>query len=266
MHLGKCETWRLLPFIVPVSSHPNMSSRNCHKFAFPSQAVLGGSTLPKMEDVWFFTSKIWTLWSLTNGEHVSLSSFCSRWIICVTYKILTSNFNFFAGNHSPRLLRHKSGVDLAQERPDCRQHHGGEFSWTAHTVTSVYIQRPLLHRHVSSNIPPLDWNPTHILFSILFSQPQKEQLTVIYKTYLTLCLKSLPPKHGIGQSEAEVSKIVEALILVYEEVGKAYSRSKQSHYQFTSRHLTSWVFGMMCYELETEETSPLGNYIQLSVK
>jgi len=94
-------------------------------------------------------------------------------------------------------------------------------------------------------------------------EPLKEQLMVIYKTYLTLCLKSLHPTSEIGESVEEVGKIVEGMISVYDGVKKAFPRLKQSHYQFTSRDLTNWVFGMMRYDLGTVETVPLDDFIQV---
>jgi dynein heavy chain 2 len=88
--------------------------------------------------------------------------------------------------------------------------------------------------------------------------PSTDQLQAVYSAYLQPVLHHSLHSHPFWSSVAKIHSLANSMINVYEKVRSKFTVDDHSHYIFTPRDLTRWVFNLLRYPLSDDSTSPQG--------
>ncbi|CAL4157019.1 unnamed protein product, partial [Meganyctiphanes norvegica] len=83
--------------------------------------------------------------------------------------------------------------------------------------------------------------------------PDREQLVNVYSVYLQSVMNVLCPKHPAWTTPAKCQQLAASMIQVYQQVRETFSVDDYSHYLFTPRDLTRWVFGLLRYDIADDK-------------
>eukprot|EP01116_Phalansterium_solitarium_P024805 TRINITY_DN91_c0_g1_i4.p1 TRINITY_DN91_c0_g1~~TRINITY_DN91_c0_g1_i4.p1 ORF type:complete len:4085 (+),score=2013.94 TRINITY_DN91_c0_g1_i4:171-12425(+) len=96
---------------------------------------------------------------------------------------------------------------------------------------------------------PLTTRFTSLMRIHYLAYPSRDQLQLIYSTYLDAALSSSVPKDSPFAKKENRSKLAGSMLDLYEQVKSKFSVDDYSHYLFTPRDLTKWVLGFNRYDL-----------------
>ena len=102
---------------------------------------------------------------------------------------------------------------------------------------------------------PLSTRFSSIIRIFSINEPDKEQLEVIYSSYLYTVLKEIVPGHPIWANPGKVSGLSSSMVNLYHQMKSSFSVDDNNHYLFTPRDLSRWCIGMMRYKLEDNDKS-----------
>lgn len=99
---------------------------------------------------------------------------------------------------------------------------------------------------------PLTTRFTSLMRICYVGYPSKEQLQLIYSTYIDGALSG-PDCDTMWRSKQNKQKLAAAIVDIYEQTKSKFSVDDFSHYRFTPRELTKWVLGLLHYDLENQD-------------
>eukprot|EP01116_Phalansterium_solitarium_P024802 TRINITY_DN91_c0_g1_i1.p1 TRINITY_DN91_c0_g1~~TRINITY_DN91_c0_g1_i1.p1 ORF type:complete len:4098 (+),score=2051.07 TRINITY_DN91_c0_g1_i1:208-12501(+) len=94
---------------------------------------------------------------------------------------------------------------------------------------------------------PLTTRFTSLMRIHYLAYPSRDQLQLIYSTYLDAALPNLPANSAFS-SKQNRAKLANSMLDLYEQVKSKFSVDDYSHYLFTPRDLTKWVLGFLRYD------------------
>ncbi len=74
-------------------------------------------------------------------------------------------------------------------------------------------------------------------------QPDREQLQIVYSSYLGAVMRDQAPGHPVWSQESKTGQLASTMVEIFQQLRKTYSVDDHSHYLFTPRHLTEWTIG-----------------------
>jgi len=98
---------------------------------------------------------------------------------------------------------------------------------------------------------PLNTRFTSIVRVAYMSYPDREQLQIIYGSALSAALTPQVASHPVWKQPSNIAKLAGTMIDFYDQVRASFSVDDRRHYLFTPRDLTSWVLGLMRYDLSS---------------
>ncbi|XP_076054654.1 dynein cytoplasmic heavy chain beethoven [Oratosquilla oratoria] len=88
--------------------------------------------------------------------------------------------------------------------------------------------------------------------------PDREQLINVYSAYIGPVLLEVAPNHPAWSSSTKAQQLATSMVHVYQQVRSSFSLDDYSHYLYTPRDLTQWVFGLLRYDIpEDSSLEPL---------
>uniref|UniRef100_UPI00358EC9AE cytoplasmic dynein 2 heavy chain 1-like n=1 Tax=Myxine glutinosa TaxID=7769 RepID=UPI00358EC9AE len=104
--------------------------------------------------------------------------------------------------------------------------------------------------HVGSpGCHPLSPRFTSLLHICCMDYPDQEELLAMCMSFLRPVLMASVPSHPGRSSLTQVQSLASSMVQLYEHVQKKCSSEEFSHYVFTPRELTHWIFGLLRYNL-----------------
>ena len=101
-----------------------------------------------------------------------------------------------------------------------------------------------------------------IFFSLYICRyPDREQLQSIYSSYLKPVLQRHLSHHAVWGNDAKIHALAGSMVQVYENVRKLFTVDDYSHYLFTPRDLTSWVLGLLRYDLSAATNDATADHV-----
>lgn len=99
---------------------------------------------------------------------------------------------------------------------------------------------------------------TNVLY---MNYPKQQELELVYKNFLKAVI-SLAPKllDDRWRSDEMQGKLASSMIGVYENMKKKFTVDDQRHYLFNPRDLTEWTFGLLRYDLSSQDILDIWSY------
>jgi dynein heavy chain 2 len=79
--------------------------------------------------------------------------------------------------------------------------------------------------------------------------PEQEELETIYATYFSAFCQSQLAEHPVWSNPSKPQLLAASIVKVYATVKQTFKADSHPHYLFTPRDLTSWVKGLLRYEI-----------------
>ena len=101
---------------------------------------------------------------------------------------------------------------------------------------------------------PLSTRFTAIAHIAYIDYPSRDELVSVYASMLEKAFQSVPDlADNRFKTPKEARKLADTMVELYYQVKSKFGVDDHRHYLFTPRHLTSWVVGLLRYDLASED-------------
>lgn len=102
---------------------------------------------------------------------------------------------------------------------------------------------------------------TAIVNVAFMNYPDQDQLQIVYASYLRSVLSLSGKLHDNSwRQDSNIHRLTSAMMGVYEKLKRTFSADDHRHYLFNPRDVTQWVFGLLRYDLATQDLLEVWTY------